>query len=71
MDWFERLTGFAEGPYAETQAKLAVVDGRLQYVGAGPDRAVGSLTLPSLIDLRSQVCASFLPGRLRLRIVRG
>ena len=24
MDWFERLTGFREGPYEETRAKLEV-----------------------------------------------
>ena len=27
MDWFERLTGFGEGSYEETRAKLKV-DGR-------------------------------------------
>lgn len=24
MDWFEKLTGFVEGDYAETQSKLRV-----------------------------------------------
>jgi len=24
MDWFERLTGFREGPYEETRANMAI-----------------------------------------------
>ena len=69
MDWFERLTGFRERPYAETQARLAVVDGRLQ--GGERGYAVGTLTLPSLAELRSET-AYFQPnGRLKLSIVEG
>lgn len=69
MDWFERLTGFREGPYAETQARLSVADGRL----TGGDRgyAVGTLTLPSLAELRADTGDIRLPGRLRLSIVEG
>ena len=29
MDWFERLTGFREGAYEATRARLQVRDGRL------------------------------------------
>ena len=29
MDWFEKLTGFREGPYADTQARLTVESQRL------------------------------------------
>ena len=69
MDWFERLTGFRERPYAETQARLAVVDGRLQ--GGERGYAVGTLTLPSLAELRSET-ADFQPNwRLKLSIVEG
>ena len=71
MDWFEHVTGFLEETFAGTQAKLAIVDGRLRHVAAGQSRAVGTLTLPSLADLRGQVGAGVLPGRLRLRIVEG
>ena len=35
MDWFERVTGFAEGPYSETQARLRVEDGHLTRLGGG------------------------------------
>ncbi|WP_156647656.1 hypothetical protein [Methylobacterium sp. Leaf87] len=48
MDWFERITGFPEGPYEETQAALSVVDGRLRRRGAGYSYGVGALSLPSL-----------------------
>jgi hypothetical protein len=30
MDWFERLTGFREGEYEETRARLKVEDRRLR-----------------------------------------
>ena len=69
MDWFERLTGFQEGPYAETQARLAVVDGRLQ--GGERDYAVGTLTLPALAELRSETADFQANGRLKLSIAEG
>jgi hypothetical protein len=57
MDWFERITGFPEAGYAETQAALSVVGGRLR--SAHSDRAceVGELEIPSLADLRQRVGA--------------
>ena len=71
MDWFERLTGFREVGYAETQARLRMVDGRLVREGMGESFAVGTLTLPSLAELRAQAAAVHHPGRLRLSIVEG
>ena len=71
MDWFEHLTGFQEGPYVETQAKLSVVGGRLQSPGANSGFAVGTLTLASLSDLRARSGNIRLPGRLRLSIAEG
>lgn len=71
MDWFERLTGFREASYAETQARLSVRDGRLISAGADHSYAVGALSLPSLAELRTAAAAVVLPGRARLSIVEG
>ena len=71
MDWFERITGFREAGYAETQARLSVRDGRLVRSGPGHSYAVGTLSLPSLANLRTAAAAVVRPGRLRLSIVEG
>ena len=71
MDWFERLTGFRETLYAETQSRLSVIDGRLHSPGTDRTYAVGTLTLPSLAELRSAAGAVRRSGRLRLSIVEG
>ncbi|MCJ2126973.1 hypothetical protein [Methylobacterium sp. J-077] len=71
MDWFERLTGFPEGGYAETQARLSVVDGRLRSSGTQRSYAVGAFELLSLYELRARAHAATLPGRLRLSIAEG
>lgn len=57
MDWFERITGFREAGYAQTQAALSVVGGRLH--SAHSERAcwVGELEVPSLADLRRRAGA--------------
>ncbi|GJD92404.1 hypothetical protein BHAOGJBA_5958 [Methylobacterium hispanicum] len=71
MDWFERLTGFREAGYQETQARLRIVDGRLVREGSAESYAVGTLTLPSLAELRTAAAGVHRPGRLRLSIVEG
>ncbi|GAB6841732.1 hypothetical protein HNR00_004767 [Methylorubrum rhodinum] len=71
MDWFERLTGFREADHKETQARLCIVDGRLVHEGSGESYAVGTLTLPSLAELRTAAAGVHRPGRLRLSIVEG
>lgn len=71
MDWFEEITGFREKRYAETQEALSVVDGRLHAHGRDCDVAVGTLTLPSLAELRGEAAAVTGEGRLRLSIVEG
>ncbi|GJD91401.1 MULTISPECIES: hypothetical protein [Methylobacterium] len=71
MDWFERITGFPEGPYEETQAVLSVVDGRLRCRGGGYSYGVGTLSLPSLAELRSQALVARASGPSRLSIVQG
>ena len=71
MDWFERLTGFLETSYADTQRRLVVVDGRLVARDGGSSRAMGELTLPSLAELRTAAHAVRRSGRSRLSIVEG
>ncbi|GJE59015.1 hypothetical protein [Methylobacterium trifolii] len=71
MDWFERLAGFREGPYAQTQAALSVVDGRLRCRGTDRRFAIGTLTLPSLAELRAEAGTVRRTGRLRLSLVEG
>lgn len=56
MDWFQRLTGFAESGYEPTQRRLQVHDGKL--IGArGQAWSMGRLELPSLAGLRAQAAA--------------
>ncbi|SFM08452.1 hypothetical protein [Methylorubrum salsuginis] len=71
MDWFERLTGFREAGYSETQARLRIVDGRLIHQTTGESFAVGALTLPSVAELRAAAADVRRPGRLRLSVVEG
>jgi hypothetical protein len=71
MDWFEKITGFAEKSYAETQAALSVVGGRLHAHGRDRGVVVGTLTLPSLAELRGEAAAVAGSGRLRLSIAEG
>jgi hypothetical protein len=64
MDWFEKLTGFREVGYDETQTKLAVDGDRLRSHVNGESYGIGKLELISLAELRSrvrshkEVCAS-------------
>lgn len=55
MDWFERLTGFAEGDYRSTQRRLVVDGDELASAVDGKRRGVGELSLPILADLRARV----------------
>lgn len=71
MDWFERLTGFRETSYTETQSRLSVIDGRLHSRDTDRTYAVGTLTLPSLAELRTAAAAVRRPGRLQLSIAEG
>lgn len=72
MDWFERLTGFREGNYAETLAKLRVEEGKLQSLVNGKSYGIGELELVSLQTLRERVMSLGGPtGRLKLTTVSG
>jgi hypothetical protein len=55
MDWFERITGFVELPYEETQRRLSVEEGHLLSQNTGKTWAVGRLETPSLRELRQRV----------------
>lgn len=69
MDWFERLTGFREAGYAQTQRRLSVEDGRLRSDASSASHGVGTFEFPSLAELRARSRPS--SGALRLSIVAG
>jgi len=71
LSWFAQITGFPEGAYAQTQARLRVDNGRLAHEGGGPGHAVGEFELISLDALRAQVHDVTVPGHLTLDIVEG
>lgn len=72
MDWFERLTGFKEGDYTSTRARLDVSKGQLISRENGKTYSTGRLELTSLSDLRCQAASnseSF--GQIRVSLIRG
>jgi hypothetical protein len=72
MDWFERLTGFAEGSYQATRQNLTVEGDRLGSQVNGAAYHIGALELVSLGELRAR--ASQLAsdgGQLAVRNVSG
>jgi hypothetical protein len=71
MDWFERLTGFQEAGYAETQARLEVSGQRLLSGANGRHYGIGELELPSLDELRRRGADLKAPGRLKVQTVVG
>ena len=72
MNWFERLTGFAETSYEETRARLFVREGRLHSKANGRSWAIGELKVASLHSLRERAALAGAPrGRPGLRIVEG
>jgi hypothetical protein len=72
MDWFEQLTGFREGTYERTQAKLKVDAGRLQSLANGRSYGVGEFEfVPFQILRESARYFGGPPGRLKASVVRG
>ncbi len=69
MDWFQRLTGFAEMSYEETRSKLEVEGCQLRSLENGQSYGIGELTLPSLKSLREKIKGK--PGRLKVSLERG
>lgn len=57
MDWFQRLTGFAEQDRAQVESFLRVEGGQLHSRCNGGHWSVGILELPSLAELRDRVAA--------------
>ena len=72
MDWFERLTGFAETDYAGARAKLAVEGSRLSSLVNGASYAIGELEVVSLAELRARALqVEKLAGKPRVHTVVG
>lgn len=57
MDWFEKLTGFAEHDYAETQAQLELKGNAFRSQVNGRRIGVGQFEMLSLAALREQASA--------------
>ena len=55
MDWFEGITGFAEGSYAETHARLTTEGDQLVNVKTGRRYGMGHLEVIALATLRDRV----------------
>ncbi|MBU3750721.1 MAG: hypothetical protein FGM52_09760, partial [Mycobacterium sp.] len=55
MNWFERLTGFTEDGYANTQSRLRVEGDVLVSEVNGKRYGIGELTMPTLGELRARV----------------
>ena len=72
MDWFEQLTGFREGNYEETRAKLKVDAGRLQSLVNEKSYRIGEVELVPLQTLRERARSVGGPsGRLKASVVQG
>jgi hypothetical protein len=71
MDWFEQLTGFREGNYEETRAKLKIDAGRLQSLVNGKSYRIGEFELVPLQTLRRRARSGGPSGRVKPSVVRG
>jgi hypothetical protein len=72
VDWFERLTGFREAGYKETQDRLEVHGEHLRSRVNERAYRIGELELVSLATLRERVAGSgHTRGRLTVRNVSG
>ena len=72
MHWFERLTGFREGAYRETEAKLAVDGRQLRSLVNGKSYGIGDFELVSLQTLRERAqSAGGTSRRLKVSVVTG
>lgn len=67
-DWFTALTGFTEGPWADTRAQLEVSGTTLRSRANGRAFAIGTLEQPSLAELhaRAMPAPAVRPGTLRV-----
>ncbi len=72
MDWFERLTGFKEGDYGDTQRKLCIDGKTLRSLVNDRSYGIGDLEVVSLQELRERGRSNTQAGgQLRVRVVRG
>ena len=67
MDWFEKITGFKEASYAETQRLLSVQDGCLISKHTETRWSVGVLEMPTLAELRARA-GPLISGRAPTRV---
>ena len=72
-DWFEALFGFSERGYHDTQAQFDVVGRVLRSRANGRSYVIGTLTTPSVREVREEARAAVdeLRGRLRVSVATG
>lgn len=71
MNWFEAITGFPEGSYAQTQRRLRVVMGQLSSDASPKSYTVGKLETPSLGELRARTAGLPSLGRSQVSVAQG
>lgn len=72
MNWFTRLTGFAEINYEDTRAQLEVDGPTLRSKANGRSYGIGTFAMASLADLREQVAlGQGVAGQAQISIVQG
>lgn len=67
MDWFERITGFAETSYEHTRQRLCFEDEAIVCERDGRRFGIGQLEMPTLADLRERAGAA-LHGHARTTV---
>ncbi len=71
-NWFQRLTGFDEGPHSTVQGQLEVDGPTLRSKVNGRSFRIGEFAMTSLAELRAQVAQEAgSPGSPRVSIVTG
>ena len=72
MSWFEDLTGFREGSYEETRARLKVQKNRLISLENSKSFSIGKLELIALEELRKKAkIANNISGKLKTSLTIG
>ena len=71
MDWFERLMGFAETTYEDTQSLLELQGQDLVSLVNGRRCGVGAFEFVSLQSLKARAAAKVSVGKLKVRNIQG
>ena len=70
MDWFEKLTGFAEKNYTETKENLYIKDNKLYSKINHKCYDIGEFKIISLKNLRSQTKKNYTNKKNKVEVIR-